>query len=452
MSENELVIPVAFTKAQFQVYKNLRRFNVLVTGRRWGKSHFGITVAILYALNQPRGLIWYIAPTYRVAKHSVWSFLVMLFTRTKLKSFVQGIDRSELSITLKNNSVIALKGADNPDSLRGTGLILAILDEYASMDKRTWSEVVRPMLSDTKGSALIMGSPAGFNHFHDMWSGALDRYTHNPRKSKWMAWQFTSLQGGWVDEEEIEEAKSILDPRIFKQEYEASFETLSGRVYLSFDRQANVAEVPDPSPHSEILVGMDFNVNPMSAVVCSRVGDQLHVHDCIELPNAGTHEMAVEIKRRWGWSDTIRSLIESDRESPIFPPDLHPIKVYPDPSGRARKTSSPVGTTDFVILKKHGFPLLAPNIAPLRVDRFNTVNALLKNALGQRRLLIHPRCRPLIKTLEGLTYREGTSDPDISSGLDHMGDALGYLIINEFPILFSRSTEEQRKIRPSTYR
>jgi hypothetical protein len=111
------------------------------------------------------------------------------------------------------------------------------------------------------------------------------------------------------------------------------------------------------------------------------------------------------------------------------------VTVYPDPSGRSRKTSAVVGVTDFTILERSGFRVVAPSAAPPVVDRVNEVNGLSCNAQGRRRLFIHPRCKQLITGLEQLPYKEKTSLPDKSLGIDHHPDALGYLIHSEFPIV-----------------
>jgi len=106
--------------------------------------------------------------------------------------------------------------------------------------------------------------------------------------------------------------------------------------------------------------------------------------------------------------------------------------VHPDPSGVARKTSAPVGQTDFHIIGEAGWKVFPAKQYPL-VDRINTTNAKLCDAQGQRRLLISPKCKNLIKALDGLTYKNGTKIPDKSSGLDHVTDALGYLLMGLFP-------------------
>ena len=169
-----------------------------------------------------------------------------------------------------------------------------------------------------------------------------------------------------------------------------------------------------------LLIGMDFNVNPMTAVIAQRAVNQCHVIDEIVLNNSNTPEMMQEIKRRYpGRRGT----------------------VHPDPSGVARKTSAPVGKTDFHIIEEAGWPVYrTPPYAV--VDRTNTVNARLCNSQGERRLLISPKCTHLIKALDALTYKKGTKIPDKNSGLDHISDALGYLIMGAFPMVTETVTNQ----------
>ncbi len=184
-----------------------------------------------------------------------------------------------------------------------------------------------------------------------------------------------------------------------------------GRVYRAFDRGRNVAPVEDSG--GELLIGMDFNVDPMSAVVCLRAGEQLHQVDEIELMDSGTAEMAAEIKRRYPG---------------------RPVTVYPDPSGRSRRTSAPVGRTDFTILRRAGFRVVAPSSAPAVVDRVNQVNLLCGEGGQPARYFVHPRCQKTITALERLTFKPGSNQPDKGKGYDHLTDALGYLVHGEFPV------------------
>jgi hypothetical protein len=109
--------------------------------------------------------------------------------------------------------------------------------------------------------------------------------------------------------------------------------------------------------------------------------------------------------------------------------------VYPDPTGKARKTSAVGGMTDFRLLEQSGCEVRAPSAPYAVVDRVNSTNALLCNTKGRRRLLIHPRCKRLIKSLERLAYHDGTSVIDKSQGWDHFTEACGYLVMGTFPIV-----------------
>lgn len=391
-----------FSDPQWQVWTDDARFRVVVAGRRFGKTYLVVHELYRAARTGQGRRVWFVAPTYRQAEQIAWRDLKRLIPR----SAIAKKNESDLSIVLNGyGSEIALRGADNYDSLRGVGIDFCALDEYADMDPAAWSEVLRPALSDRNGEALFTGTPRGFNHFYDL-------FQKSQVDPDWSGWQFRTIDGGNVPLVEIEAARRDLDPRVFRQEYEASFEALSGRVYYAFDRAVNVSnQVADHG--GTILVGMDFNVDPMCAVIGVRVVDELHILSELVLPNSNTTEMAEEIRRRWPGRDII---------------------VCPDPSGNARKTSAPVGQTDFALLRAAGFRLSVSKKAPPVVDRVNEVNALLCNSEGARRLWVHPNCVQLIKALEGLTYKEGTSVVDKSLGLDHISDALGYLVHQEFPI------------------
>ena len=196
----------------------------------------------------------------------------------------------------------------------------------------------------------------------------------------------------------------------------------SGRVYSSFSGkphpEGNVDEaVADTG--AELLVGMDFNVNPMSLVIAVRAGDECHVLDAWQVKSSNTEEVAAELRSRY---------------------PTRRIVVCPDPSGKARKSSAPAGQTDFTILERAGFEVRAPNAAPLVVDRVNNAQAMYIGTDGRRRVRIHPRAQALLTALGHLTYKEGTNQPDKSKGYDHICDAADYLYWSEFNVLVERPT------------
>jgi hypothetical protein len=396
-------IELALRSQHGQVFRCEKRFIVLVAGRRWGKTTLALWWLIHHAAGKDNQICYYVAPTCRQAKRIAWRKLKQLVG----PDLVLATREDELELELKNGSIIQLHGTSHADSLRGTGIDAIVLDEYALMGPEVWEAVVRPMLSDRKGRALFIGTPAGHNAFYDLYLAA-------EAKNGWERFHFPTHLGGYVSREELDAIRCETDARLFRQEYEASFEILQGRVYDAFCRDSNVTDLA-VIPGAPLLIGMDFNINPMSAIIAQKAGDQCHVIDEILLPNSNTQEMMKEINRRYPSRNGF---------------------VHPDPSGSARKTSAPVGQNDFALIREAGWRVNAPQFGPV-VDRITNVNAMLCNANGQRRLLIDRKCRHLIRGLDTLTYKRETKIPDKSGGQDHITDALGYLIIAAFPIVHS---------------
>ena len=385
------------TPPQLQVYQAEEHFKLLCSGRRFGKTYLCIARLICWAIAKPGSLNWYVTANYRMAKQIAWRQLKAMVPN----SITIKRNESDLSLELTNGSIIALRGAENPDALRGVSLSALVVDEAAYVKQEAWEMVLRPALSDQGGPAWFITTPAGLNWFHDLWEQAqLER--------DWTTFSFTTIQGGNVPAEEIEAAKRTLDERTFKQEYLASFETLSGRVFPDFDNDNITDTVQDTG--GPILVGLDFNVSIMAGSIASKVGDTLHVWDEIAIKNSNTDEVCAWLKGKFPGREII---------------------VYPDPTGAARKTSA-AGKTDHGIIRQHGFRVVAPKSPWAIKDRLNATNWLIRNMEGERRLMVHPRCKNVIKSMKNLTYKEGVDDfiPDKDSGLDHHADGLGYMILS----------------------
>lgn len=395
----EMNLVLSLRRNQANVFLCDKRFIVLVAGRRWGKTTLALWWLIVNAFTSENRICYYVAPTYGQAKRIAWSVLKQLIP----KEARWRVSEQELSIELPNGSIIELHGADHPDRLRGVGLDCVVLDEFANMKSETWSAVIRPALSNRLGRALFIGTPQGRNHLYDLFCRATFR-------ENWARFHFSTGQGGYVSRNELEALAGDMDPQEYAREFCASFEDSGVRVYHGFDLEKNVVElILSPAP---LLIGMDFNINPMTAVISQRAGDQCHVIDEIVLPNSNTQEMMHEINRRYAGREGV---------------------VHPDPSAASRKTSAPAGETDLTIIERAGWTVYRNSPYKL-IDRVNSVNAMLLNAQGSRRLLISPNCRNLIKAVDALTYKEGTKIPDKRSGLDHITDALGYLIMGVFPM------------------
>jgi phage terminase large subunit len=391
---------MALTPAQRLIAQSPLRFRIAVCGRRFGKTHIAIRELAKFA-SQPDRLVWYVAPTYKQAKQIVWR---KLKRRLIDLNWVAKANETELALELVNGSVIALKGADNYDSLRGVGLDFLVIDEAADIDSAAWYETLRPMLSDTAGSALFLGTPKGYNWFKDLYDRAKTR-------SDWITFTFTTLDGGRVSEEELAQAQQDLDARTFAQEFLATFEQYQGLVAYAFGEH-NFKSRPDIQSHTPLIIGMDFNITPMSAAVLLRTQQGLHQIDEIVLNTSTTTEMIEEIRTRY---------------------PKNPITVFPDPAGVQRKTSAN-GNTDIKLLEMAGFTVRYHRQHPQVKDRINAANSLFHRRDDlTTRFYIDPRCKHTVKSLQNYSYKENSQIPD-KGVYDHAFDALTYAIEFLFPI------------------
>jgi len=393
------------SEPQRQVCSSTKRFRVLVTGRRFGKTHLCLTEILRKARFSDNGKIFYVSPTYRMSKEIMWK---QLKKKVKELRWVKYINETELTVILVNNCQISLKGADkSADNLRGVGLNFLVIDEFSDVPEEAWSEVLRPTISDkhVNGEVLFVGTPKGMGN----WS--FEMYQKGKSEDpEWASWKFTTIEGGQVEEHEIEQAKKDLDERSFRQEYLASFETYNGVVYYNFNREQNVKPCKY-DPQAIIHVGLDFNIDPMSACLFHLKNGVAEFFDEIVIYSSNTDEFVDELLSRYPKNKII---------------------VYPDPASRQRKTSAG-GRTDLTILQNAGLNVKCRNTHALVRDRINSVNSRLKNFDGKRNIFIDPSCKNLINSLTKQMYKEGTNQPE-KSGYDHMSDALGYGIEYIFPI------------------
>jgi hypothetical protein len=391
---------MGLSETQKIVAQDNHRYRVVVSGRRWGKTTLAIREMCKIA-REPNKEIYYLAPTYRMCR-------TILFKRLKKKlldlRWVTKINETNLEFNLKNGSTISLKGADNPDSLRGVSLSAAIFDEFAFMDRDVWDLVIRPSLADQEGSALFITTPVGKSNW------AFDLFNmEQDHPDTWRSFSFTTLQGGFVSETEIAAAREEMSEQQFKQEFEASFVTSSNQVAWAWSRE-NIRRLEKPDLKI-IHCGIDFNNSPITAAIYVQHGEEMYQIDEVHMLNSHTQDLAEEILRRYPTSKKF---------------------AYPDPSGKARKTSAS-GATDFTILESYGFIIKAPNHHDPVRDRINSYNARLCSATGIRRLFIDPKCKYTVESLEKFCFKEGTQIPD-KGQWDHMFDAASYCIQYMFPL------------------
>lgn len=394
---------VTLHSGQSAVFKarETTRFRVVVAGRRWGKTTLaGVDMLAAAQHARPGQRVWYVAPTRVLAKDVFWRPLKQLVPPTW---FAKPPSETELDIELVNGALLQVRGAEDPDSLRGRGPWHVVIDEYADMAPEAWTEVIRPALADTKGSALFLGTPKLFNHFYD-----LHRFAQGA--PDWATWQFRSVDNPHIDPAEVEAARTQLDPRTFRQEFEASFEALAGRVYYAFQRDRHLRPVT-LDPAVPVCLSFDFNVAPATCVLGQRVGDEARVWREVYITHAGgeaTRACAMAARRLLDeahWPGAIR--------------------VYGDPAGRAAKTTGP---SDHKVIFD-AFPAATRCIrhaAPHVRDRIAAVNGRCETVDGRSHCLIDPSCVHLTADLEQVTFAPNGELDKRNPALTHISDALGY--------------------------
>lgn len=253
----EVTYPWRLTWRQAEILRATERYLCLVAGRRFGKTIVAVAWLVSEILSRPPGALGYYVLPYRVmAKAIAWDVL-----KAATRSIRVGKpNESELCVYLPGDRKIALKGADDPETLEGVGLSAAVLDEFARMKLAAWERSLRPALSDHQGRVLFIGKPRGRNHLKDFY----ERGRGVTKRADWRSWLYRTIDGGFVPQSDIDEARRDLPPRIFRQEYEASFEVLAGRIFEDFSREYSdagghvVRAASVPKHFNEVAIGIDW--------------------------------------------------------------------------------------------------------------------------------------------------------------------------------------------------
>jgi len=393
---------------QRDIFLDDSRFKVVAAGRRFGKSYLSTYIILTKAL-QKQGNYFFVSPTFQQSRQIIWDILKDK-TRNQL---AKKINESRLEIELINGSKIFLKGADRPDTMRGVSLSGVVLDEFGTMrnPETVWNEVLRPALSDQLGWAIFISSPKGRNFFYDL-------YMNSQHLEGWERWQQTTLQGGYVPLEEIESAKKDLSLKQFTQEYEASFNTTTGRVYEDYNEDSHTDKgYEDTRP---LIWAHDFNYTPMSSAIIQEHGDISYVVDEIILESAVARNAAMEFVERFK-DAKIKQVI-----------------LYGDASGRAGEKHNQDSNWTIIkdILREHNWTVTdrVPKANGAIIDGQNTLRARIMNANGDRFLFVNPKkCKYADKGLNTTTLKDGSSFQEAESDYQHITTALRYYTGVKFP-------------------
>lgn len=242
MTDRILTIPLH--AGQQAIYNSPARFKVVAAGRRFGKSHLAAAVLAIAAFEEVnyRGYpitqehpVYYVAPTFEQARRIIWPKLRQMLGFVVSGGYIANENTNDGWIELVNGHRIYIRGADNPDSLRGISPAFIVMDEYADMKPSVWYEIIEPALMDVEAQALFIGTPKGKNHFYKMFMGALQKPIDKMGVNHWEDWEafhFSSTDNPFLKEKELKRMMQGGNRpiEVIQQELNASFISGGGAI------------------------------------------------------------------------------------------------------------------------------------------------------------------------------------------------------------------------------
>lgn len=392
---------------QAEIHRALKRFNVLVLHRRFGKTILAINEVIDKALRckNKNPQYAYLAPFYGQAKRVAWQYF---------KDFTENIpnvtyNEAELRVTITRPHMqdkvrIYLLGADNPGSLRGIYLDGIVLDEYAEMSPSIWGEIIRPALSDRLGWAIFIGTPKGENHFYEIFEMA-------KCNADWYAKTFKASESGIIPHEELEAAKQTMTPDEYLQEYECSFSAaLKGAYYkdqiAELEEKGQISNNVTYDSALPVSTFWDLGMDDATSIwFCQILGNEIRLIDYMEDRGKDLSWWASKVNEKkyvWNahylpWDAAARSLETGRTRQEVMERLLN---------GRVE------------VLKRHDFK-----------DGIDATRMLMP-----RMWFNENKCRQGIKALKSYTQKYDAknkiySDKPLHNWASHAADALRYLAL-----------------------
>lgn len=399
--------------------QNVYRYMLMLCGIRGGKTFAGAREALKQCWNNksdisiPYGII---APTYHMLDRTTWREF-----KSAARPLIAKDNDSKKIITLKNGREVFGFSAENYDKIRNVTLMGFWVDEARETKDFAglWDVLMGRVLS-TGGKGIVTSSP---NSFDDMY-----RIFIEEKKKEYGVVRFSTYENPTIPSESIDQLASNYDEKFAKQELYGEFVVFEGAVYYTFNRKYNSGdlafEIAKYDPFRKIVLCCDFNVDPMAWVIAQVYEEsglkKIKVIDEIYLKNSNTVEACREFKSR-------------------YPNHNMGIALYGDATGKARSTQSNVTNYQIIEdeLRRYGVDNYVGSKNPSERDRINSVNGMICNSKGVRRIQINPNCKNLIRDFEQVSYKQGTAQIDKNKDikLTHASDAFGYFVSEEFSLI-----------------
>jgi hypothetical protein len=393
------------------------RFPVVPAGRRSGKTERFKRFIAKEAMKRPGEKYFIGAPTHDQVKKIYWDDMKKL---TLSCTHAKRPSESDRIIFMPNGTEIHLIGLDRPERIEGVQWTGGGIDEIADIKGKSWEAHILPALNtvnptrpDYRAWCWLLGVPDGLNHYYEM-----AQYAETANDPEWELFHWKSSE--ILPADVIASAKRQMSSKQFRQEFEASFETATGRIYEDYSKANQTDAVIEP--HEQLCWMHDQNYTPLSSSVGVVRNDDLYLLDEIVLTSAISRQSADEF-------------VEKFRDHK----NKH-VLIYGDPAGRAgEKHGHASDYTDIEgVLRVNGwkFTRKVKKKAPAIKDRQNAVRARILNAAGERHLFVNPVTAPwshkglaTVQLQDGSTFQE-----DQKNDYQHITTAIGYMVDVEWPL------------------
>jgi hypothetical protein len=423
---------IELIRPQVQFLNLAHKFRAYVAGYRGGKTWAGCTAQIRHVHEFPRVPLAYYAPTYPLIRDIYYPTVEKVARSWGMRITIREANKEvHLYHGKWYYGTIICRSMEKPGNLIGYEVGSALCDEIdtlpAAKAGQAWDKIIarNSVVFDGLNRIDVCTTPEGFAFTYNRFVKAIRDDQQKPEPLG-LHEMYGLIQASTYENEKnlpndyIPSLLATYDANIIEAYLHGRFINLQhGTVYKDFDRELN-ASSERIKPKEPLHIGMDFNVGKMAAIVSVKRKNEPHAAD--EIINAyDTPDMIRRIQERyWPFKDGRYH-------------KQHEILIYPDSSGAARKTVG-ASSTDITLLKDAGFIVRAHPANPPIKDRVNSLNAMICNAEGKRRLKVNPEtCPRLVECLEQQPYND-RGEPDKTQDLDHPNDALGYFMTYEYPI------------------
>lgn len=394
------------------------RFPLVPAGRRSGKTERFKRFLVKQA-NRVPGAYFAAAPTHDQAKKIFWDDL-KAFSLSGMHA--KRPSESDRVIFMPNGAEIHVIGLDKPQRIEGIPWKGGGIDEFADIKEDAWEANIFPALNtvdptdpDYRAWCWLLGVPDGLNHYYELCTKAEAGLDPNFKVFHWKSAEI-------LPPDVMEATKRAMSKKQFRQEFEASFETASGRIYEDYSKANHTKEVIQP--HEQLLWMHDQNFTPLSSAVGVRRngGRDLYLLDEIVLTSAVSRQSAAEFVEKF----------KAHKNRHVL--------IYGDPAGRAgEKHGHASDYTDIEdVLRQNDwtFTRKVKAAAPAIKDRQNAVRAKIKNAADEISLYVNPITAEWCnKGLATVQLKEGSSfQEDQDNKYQHITTAIGYCVDVEYPI------------------